>query len=111
MMVTEPHECWMVRVRDHFVFLTLNMNGEERAPRSEWHIKKLGGRTAQMTAAAWWTFQEFGFARAFPVHIVGADRHNSLVGRDIAGIFSGGKRLKGFCISLVGESAVLSGDL
>ena len=107
MLVTEPHGCWMVRVRDHLVYLPSDRNGVESAPLSDWYIKKLGGSTAQMTVAAWWMFQEFGVSRAVPVHLAGADRYNSLVGLDIAGKLPDGKLLKGVCVSLVGESAVL----
>ena len=110
MLVSEPHACWMVRVRDHLVFLPSDANGDESAPFSEWFIKKLGGRTAQIAVAASWKFQEFGVSRTAPVHLAGADRHDSLVGRGIAGTLPDGKRLKGVCVSLVGESAVLLCD-
>ena len=107
MLVTEPHKCWMVRVRDHLVYLPSDGNGVESAPLSEWYIKKLGGRTAELTVAAWWMFREFGVSRAVPVHLARADRYDSLVGRDITGTLPDGQRLKGVCVSLVGESAVL----
>lgn len=107
MLVTEPHACWMVRVRDHLVYLPLDGNGDESAPLSDWYIKKLGGRTTQMTIAAWWMFQEFGISKAVPVHLAGADRYNSLVGRNISGKLPDSKPLKGVCVRHVGESAVL----
>ena len=110
MLVTEPHACWMVRVRDHLVYLPSDANGNESAPLSEWYIKKLGGRTAQVAVAASWMFQEFGLSRAVPVHLAGADRHDSLVGRGIVGTLPDGKPLKGVCVSLVGKSAVLLCD-
>lgn len=40
MLVTEPHGCWMVRVRDHLVLLPLDGNGEESTPSSEWYINQ-----------------------------------------------------------------------
>ena len=107
MLVIEPHACWMVRVRDHLVYLPSDRNGDESAPLSDWYIKKLGGSTAQVTVAASWMFQEFGVSRAVPVHLAGADRHNSLVGRSIVGTLPDGKLLTGVCVSLVEESAVL----
>ena len=110
MLVTEPHGCWMVKVRDHFVYLPLDGNGAESAPLSDWYIKKLGGSTAQLTVAASWMFQEFGVSRAVRVHLAGADRYNSLVGRDISGTLPDGQYLKGVCVSLVGESAMLLCD-
>ena len=110
MLVREPHACWIVRVRDHLVFLPSDGNGDESAPFTEWYIKKLGGRTVQIAVAASWMFQEFGVSTAVPVHLAGADRHDSLVGRNIAGTLPDGKRLKGVCVSHVGESAVLLCD-
>ena len=110
MLVTEPHACWIVRVRDHLVFLPSDGNGDESAPFSEWYIKKLGGRTAQIAVVASWVFQEFGVSRAVPVHLAGADRHNSLVGLGIRGTLPDGNPLKGVCVSHVGESAVLLCD-
>ena len=107
MLVTEPHGCWMVRVRDYLVYLPSDRNGVESAPLSEWYIKKLGGSTVELTVAASWMFREFGVSRAVPVHLAGAGRYHSLVGRDIAGTLPDGQRLKGVCVSLVGESAVL----
>lgn len=107
MLVTEPHACWIVRVWEHLVYLPLERNADESAPLSEWYIKKLGGRTGQLKVAEWWMFQEFGVSRAVSVHLAGADRHNSLVGREIGGALPDGNLLKGVCISLVGESAVL----
>ena len=110
MLVTEPHACWMVRVGNHLVFLPSDGNGDESAPFSEWFIKKLGGRTTQIAVAASWMYQEFGVSRAVPVHLAGADRHDSVVGRGISGTLPDGERLKGVCVSLVDESAVLLCD-
>ena len=108
MLVTEPHECWIVRVGEHLVYLPADRNGVESAPLSDWYIKQLGGSTAQVTAAVSWRFREFGVSRAIPVHLAGADRkHGSLVGLEVAGTLPDGKLLKGVCVSLVGESAVL----
>ena len=108
MLATEPHGCWIVRVRDHLVYLPADRNGMESAPLSDWYVKQLGGSTAQLIVAASWMFQEFGVSRAIPVHLAGADRrYDSLVGFEIAGTLPDGKPLKGVCVSLVGESAVL----
>ena len=107
MLVTEPRGCWMVRVRDHLVYLPSDRNGIESAPLSDWYIKELGGSTVEVTVAASWMFQEFGVSRAVPVHLAGARRYHSLVGRGVAGTLPDGQRLKGVCVSLVGESAVL----
>ncbi len=38
MLVSEPHACWIVRVRDHLVYLPLALDesGDESAPLSDW---------------------------------------------------------------------------
>ena len=40
MLVAEPCPCWLVRVRDHDVFLPLDWDGTERAPLKEWYLRK-----------------------------------------------------------------------
>lgn len=107
MLVTEPHGCWIVRVHDNLVFLPLDENGIESAPFSDWYIKKCGGYETEIRVTASWMFREFGVSRTVPVHLAGADRYNSLVGLTIVGTLPDGKQLRGVCVSLVGESAVL----
>ncbi|MDE0000259.1 MAG: hypothetical protein OXQ89_21150 [Rhodospirillaceae bacterium] len=108
LLVTEPHACWIVRVGDHNVYLPLEGNGNESAPLSDWYIRKLGGSGAQLRVSEAWTFQQFGALRTVSVHLAGAERWvESLVGREIGGNLPDGKPLKGVCVSLVGESAVL----
>jgi len=110
MLVTEPHACWIVRVHDRLVFLPSDRNGAESAPFSDWYIENLGCRLVHMRVAASWMFQEFGTSRAVPVRLPGAETHDSLFGRSISGTLPDGNRLKGVCVNLEGEDAVLLCD-
>ena len=107
MLVTDPHQCWVVRVRDHHVFLPLDWNGTERAPMKEWYIRKHGGEEARLRVVEYWPFQSFGTLTTVPVHLHGADRMESLVGRTVGGRPPSGELLRGVCVRHNGENAVL----
>lgn len=107
MLVAEPHPCWIVRIRDHHVFLPLDCNGTERAPLTDRYIRDYGGHEARLSMVAYWPFQTFATPTAVPVHLPGADRMQSLLGRTIRGTPPSGTTSRGVCVRHNGESALL----
>ncbi len=107
MLVADPHRCWLVRVRGQYVFLPLDWDGAERAPLKEHYISNYGGQDVPFRIVRHWTFQRFGTLTTVPVHLAGADRVESLVGRTVRGTPANGDPLRGVCVRHTGESAVL----
>ena len=107
MLVTDPHPCWVVRVHDHHVFLPLDWDGTERAPLKEWYVSKHGSKEFRLEVMEYWPFRSFGTLTTVPVHLQGADRVESLVGRTVDCRPPGGELLRGVCVRHNGESAVL----
>ncbi len=107
MLVADPHPCWIVRIRDHHVFLPLDWNGTEHAPLRDRYIGDYGGDEARLRIVAYWPFQTFATLTAVPVHLPGADRLQSLLGRTILGTLPSGAPLRGVCVRHNGESALL----
>ena len=109
-LVHEPVPCWMVKTRtrkqERFVVLPLGGDSTTGEPLWDWR-RRAGARTAQIVGNATWTFQTFGALQTIRVHLSGADRMDSLVGRTIQGILPDGRPERGICIRHVGESATL----
>ena len=109
-LVEAPVPCWVVktpaRAQERFVVLPLVGDSATGEPLWDWS-KRVGASTVQIVGSAAWTFQTFGVLRTVRVHLAGADRMGSLVGRTIRGILPDGRPERGICIRHVGENATL----
>jgi len=109
-LVEAPVPCWMIktpaRAQERFVVLPLLGNSATGEPLWDWS-KRVGASTVQIVGSVAWTFQTFGVLSTIRVHLAGADRVDSLVGRTIRGILPDGRPERGICIRHVGESATL----
>ena len=106
MLISQPVPCWMVKVENRLVTLPLAGDGYESSPLWHWH-KQTGNKSVYLIGLASWKFQTFGVLRAVHVHLAGADKIPSLLGRVVSGKLPEGHPLTGTCIRHRGETAIL----
>ena len=106
MLVSEPLQCWMLKIARHLVVLPLS--GDSWISRPLRELRELGGgQHLTLSSLASWSFSTFGDLGTVRVHLPGADTAKSLLGLHISGTLPNGRPLEGACISHSGESATL----
>ena len=106
MLVSEPLQCWMLKIARHLVVLPLS--GDSRITRPLMELRKLGGgKHLALSGLASWSFSTFGDLGTVRVHLPSADTATSLLGLHIRGTLANGRPLEGACISQSAESATL----